>query len=155
MRLKRRLVQVLILYSAFGLSAFAQLDSAALRAKLGAPVDRETFRLPAGFDLIVDYGDNRQVCTLRVPALMPTSEPVSNADKMKQRMYAFLAEIVPDSIRGKELRRMLETFGAVSVSFIEYEKVTVSETEAGQPFSRDNHITVTFKRDDCMRGVGR
>jgi hypothetical protein len=36
------------------LPALAQLDSYTLRAKFGAPLNRETFHLPEGFDLTVD-----------------------------------------------------------------------------------------------------
>ena len=58
------------------LPAPAQLDSSALRAKFGAPLNRETFHMPAGFDLTVDYGAGGQVCRMEVPALMPTSETI-------------------------------------------------------------------------------
>jgi hypothetical protein len=80
-----------------------QLDSAALHAKFGMPLNREIFRMPEGSDLVADYGANSQACKLHVPALMPTTESVDNATVMKQRMYHFLAELVPDSMRGKEL----------------------------------------------------
>ena len=42
----------------FALPAVAQLDSYALHAKYGSPLNRETFHLPAGFDLVVDYRDH-------------------------------------------------------------------------------------------------
>ena len=70
---------------------------------------------------------------------------------MKQRMYYFLAELVPDSIRGKELTRGT-IFTGLSRIFIEYENVVVSELDAG-PFNHDNTITITFKRDDCRSAV--
>src|SRR5256885_12283886 len=60
--------------------------------KYGTPLNRENFHMPAGFDLVVDYGASNQVCKLHVPALMPTTEQVSNAAVMKQRMYDFLGE---------------------------------------------------------------
>jgi hypothetical protein len=86
---------------------------------------------------------------------MPTTEQVFNAAVMKQRMYDFLAELVPESMRGKELRRMAEVMGAAaSVSWIEYEHVTVSELQAGQPFSHDNTITVAFTNDNCRSVAG-
>lgn len=131
------------------LPAMAQIDSSTLRAKYGAPLNRETFRLPQGFDLIVDYGAGNQVCRLQAPALMPTNEQVSNASVMRQRMYDFLAEPAPGSMRGKEIRRMMETMGAISISWIEYEHVTISESQYADPFARDNTITVTFKIDGC------
>ena len=68
MRAKRHLAPLLVLCLLFAMSAFAQLDSAALHAKLGTPLNRETFHMPAGFDLVVDYGANGQVCKLQVPA---------------------------------------------------------------------------------------
>ncbi|MGH7487588.1 MAG: hypothetical protein ACRD9L_23825 [Bryobacteraceae bacterium] len=131
------------------LPAAAQLDSSALRVKYGSPLNRETFRLPQGFDLIVDYGAGNQVCQLQVPALMPTNEQVSRAADMKQRMYDFLAELVPGSMRGKEIGRIFNAMGAISMSLIEYEHVNISESQHGQPFDRDDTITVTFKTDGC------
>ena len=96
MRAKRRLARLLVLCLSFALSAAAQVDSAALHAKSGSPLNRETFHMPAGFDSVVDYGANNQVCKLQVPALMPTTESVANATVTKQRMYDFLSELVPD-----------------------------------------------------------
>jgi len=72
---------------------------------------------------------------------------------MKQRMYYFLSELVPDSMRGKEVNRVMMELGAISMIFIEYENVMVSELDAG-PFNHDNTITITFKRDDCRSAVG-
>ena len=149
-----RVAQLLICCFSCTLPAVAQLDSTALRMKYGTPLNRETFHMPAGFDLIVDYGASNQVCRLRVPALMPTTAPVSNAAAMKQRMYEFLGELVPDSMRGKELGRMASMMGAVSIVSIEYEQVTVSELQVGQPFSNDNTITVTFKSGTCQSTDG-
>src|SRR4029077_4349909 len=105
------------------LPALAQLDSSALRGKYGAPLNRETFHMPVGFDLIVDYGAASQVCKLQVPALMPTNERISNAAEMKKRMYEFLADLVPDSMRGNELGQGTIMMGAVSISSVEYEHV--------------------------------
>ena len=85
---------------------------------------------------------------------MPTTEQVSNATVMKQRMYAFLADLVPDSIRGRELNRGMMAMGAVTMTFIEYENVMVNELDVGLPFSHDNNIAITFKGDDCKTAVG-
>ena len=146
---KLRLTQLLLCCFSFSLPAAAQLDSAALRVKYGTPLNRETFHMPAGFDLVVDYGSSYQACRLQVPALMPNTEEVANSEVMKQRMYDFLGELVPASMRGKELRRMSQAMGLVSLFSIEYEHVTVSELQVGQPFSQGNTITVTFKSDSC------
>lgn len=142
--------QFLVCFISFAVPVVAQLDSAALRMKYGTPLNRETFHMAAGFDLVVDYGASNEVCKLHVPALIPTTEQVSSAAVMKQRMYDFLGELVPDSLRGKELRRMASVMGAAaSVLWIEYEHVTVSELQTGQPFSHDNTITITFTSDSC------
>jgi hypothetical protein len=113
--------------------AVAQFDSSTLRSKYGPPLNRETFHMPEGFDLIVDYGTANQVCKLQVPALMPRNERISNAAEMKKRMYEFLADLVPDSMRGNEQGTLMVGI----VSFVEYEHVTIGELQ--------HAITVTFK----------
>ena len=80
---------------------------------------------------------------------MPTTERVSNADAMKRQMYAFLAELVPDSMRGQEIRRMSSQMGLISIQSVEYEHVTISETQTGQPYDPANSITVTFTSENC------
>jgi hypothetical protein len=126
----------------FALPAVAQLNSSALRSKYGPPLNRETFHMPEGFDLVVDYDAANQACKLQVPALMPRNERISNAVEMKKRMYDFLADLVPAAMRGKELGTLMVGI----VSFVEYEHVTINELQyANQPFARDNTITVTFK----------
>jgi hypothetical protein len=138
------ILAALTLWSA--LPAAAQLDSSALRAKFGAPVERETFRIaqPAGpgFDLVVDYGLNNHVCKLEVPALMPTSDRISRTDEMNRNMYDFLADLVTPAMRGKELRRGAQIMGTISLTFVEYENVTINELRGAS--DSKNTITVTF-----------
>jgi hypothetical protein len=130
----------------FAMPVVAQLNSSALRSKYGPPLNRETFRMPAGFDLVVDYDATNQVCKLEVPALMPTNAKVSNSEEMKKRMYDFLADLVPAAMRGKELARSMFMSGMISMSSVQYEHVMIGEAQhADQPFARDNTITVTFK----------
>ena len=116
--------------------------------KFGAPLSREIFRVPPGFDLVVDYGASSQVCRLQNPALMPAdAAKVQNTDDMKRKMQAFLADLVPDSMRGKSLRRMFSQSGAFSgVSSDEYEHVTVVETHSGT----NDTISVTFQDARCQ-----
>ncbi len=147
--LMMRITFLLLMCSACG---FAQLDSLALRAKLGSPLHRETFHVAAGFDVIVDYASGGRVCRLEVPALMPTKDsPKVNADVMRQRMYDFLAEIVPMSVRGLEKEGWLQSTGGNSLTSKEYENVTVSEIMAHDPFGKEHTITVTFKNEPCDR----
>jgi hypothetical protein len=129
-----------------GLDAPAQLSSSALRAKFGPPLTRETFHLPAGFDIVVDYGPNSQVCQAEVPALMPTNAAVRNSE-MKQKMYDFLADLVPSSMRGKEVRRLSQWSGSAFMISVEYENLIVNESNGRQPFG--NTITIRFKGDAC------
>jgi hypothetical protein len=125
------------------LPALAQLDSAALRAKFGAPLHRETYHVPRGFDLIVDYGAENQVCKLEVHAL-PPREDRSGPYNPKQEMEAFLLDLVPSSMRGKELGRFAGMTGAFSgFSGVRYEHVTISQPD------RSETMTVSFKSDDC------
>jgi hypothetical protein len=133
----------------FALPAFAQLDSASFRAQFGTPLSRETFHSPLGFDIVVDYGGANQICRIQVPALMPTKETVSNADDMNHRMYDFLAKLIPEPVRGKELIQFAEIHGIVSVHSTEYEHITVSELKTFDDPFRERHITVTFKDSNC------
>jgi hypothetical protein len=131
------------------LPAFAQLDSPTLRVKYGSPLNRETFHVPPGFDLIVDYGAGNQACTLKVPALMPSSEKVHRTSDQNQRMYDFLLDLVPVSMRGKELGRFSQQIGLASETGIEYEHITISELHQGDRARSNDNITVTFKSYDC------
>jgi hypothetical protein len=73
---------------------------------------------------------------------------------MKQKMRAFLAELVPDSTRGRALGSFMSQTGAFSaVGFDEYDHVTFVETHSGS----NDTITVTFKSAGCQQTeqVGR
>ena len=134
---------VLCLFCA--LPAAAQLDSYTLLAKFGAPLNRETFHIPQGFDLTVDYGAGNQICKLTVPADPPTSTNASGAFNGRQQMRDFIVDLVPASISGKELRRMMAQFGIVSMSITEYEHVTITESDHAQ----GDTITVSFNDPTC------
>ncbi len=133
------------------LPAFAQLDSSTLRAKLGQPLNQETFHMPAGFDLIVDYGTGTTlVCKLKVPAMMPRVEGKnSNGTDLKQRMVDFLADLVPASMRGKGGQTILFQSGLVSMRTTEYENVTVSEIQNNAE-PENGTITIKFKNAGCQ-----
>ena len=86
----------------FALAAAAQPRFFAITGKIRRAADREISHVPPGFDLVVDHGADHQVCTLQVPAVMPTDSQVRNGAEMKQKMYAFLAHLVPDSMRARK-----------------------------------------------------
>lgn len=94
-----------------------------------------------------------QLCTLQVPAMMPTDSQVMNGAEMKRKMYAFLWDLVPDSMRGKEMGRYVLMMGAFSVSTVEYEHVMISEANyANEAFdSIRNTITVRFHSVACQQ----
>jgi hypothetical protein len=169
----RSKLNYLLCFLALALPASAQLDSAQLRAKFGAPshvelrwpLSREIFRVPPGFDLVVDLtAFGYQVCKLQVSALMPTGAgPVTNfgnypynnrnaqnTDEMSQKMHAFLAELVPDAMRGKEMGRRQGMTGAFSGHLdVIYEHVTITQTESGS----NDTITVQFKNAACQKAA--
>jgi hypothetical protein len=128
------------------LPALAQLDSASLRAKFGAPLTRETYRLQQGFDLTVDYNAANQVCKLAVPAEMQLQPNASGPFNPRKQMQDFLGDLVPDSMRGKDIRRFAGMTGASSaVSSTEYEHVTISQSHSG----RNDTIAVIFHNGGC------
>jgi hypothetical protein len=45
-------------------TAFAEIDSYGLRAKYGMPLNRETYDVPAGGRIVVDYGPTAQACRI-------------------------------------------------------------------------------------------
>ena len=62
-------------------------------------------------------------------------------------MQYFLLDLVPASMRGKELRSFASSTGAFSgVSAVEYEHVTISQPARSVG---NETIRVSFKNDDC------
>jgi len=118
-------------------SALAQLDSFTLHSKYGAPLDRETFAVRPGIEMVVDYGPSRQVCRIQLPLGMQIT---------KQQVDEILMEVVPPSIRGKEVNRMSQAVGLPMMVAIEHEHVTISESMNGRT---GNGITVTVKDASC------
>lgn len=53
---------------AFGLSACGKHDADRLRDKYGAPVNRETFIVRPGIEMVVDYGPAKQICRIQLPS---------------------------------------------------------------------------------------
>jgi hypothetical protein len=47
-------------------SAFGQVDANSLRARYGPPLERETFTVRPGIEMIVDYGPNKLACRMNV-----------------------------------------------------------------------------------------
>jgi hypothetical protein len=133
----------------FTSSAFGQIEASALRAKYGAPLNRETFTVRPGIEMIVDYSPTaNRACRLELPGQVPMPQdarPGVGID-VKKPIDVLVEEIVPLSMRGKELRGMCSSAGAISMCWKDYEHVSVMETfEAG----RRTAVIVKFKTADC------
>ena len=127
-------------------SAFAQLDSFTLHSKYGAPLERETFTVRPGIEMVVDYGLSKQVCRLQLPSGMQIVGTVPPGAITKQQVDQILAELVPPSMRGKEVNSMSMATGLHMTLATEYDHVTISESMNG---STGNGISVTFKDASC------
>jgi hypothetical protein len=143
-RLSLRLLAALV---GFALSAFAQIDGAGLardlRAKYGPPLARETFTVWPGTEMVVDYAANGHVCRIQLPPTAPGREP---GVRTPQAVDDFLAELLPLQVRGKELRRMSEAYGRLSVSRVEFENVVIAETIVARTRTG---VIVTFTKEEC------
>ena len=65
-------------------------------------------------------------------------------------MHAFLADLVPSSMRGLELNRGIVSMGALSQWFVYYEHVNVVEMRSDN-HGRNDTITLTFKNYECSK----
>ena len=117
--------------------AFAQIGGSefanGLRAKYGPPLPRETFVVRPDFEMVVDYAANGHVCRIQVP-------PAPGAKD-------FLLELVPLTMRGKELETIMESTGGHSATTIRYENVAIREMVRGQP----GGIMVMFRNEECRK----
>jgi hypothetical protein len=114
-------------------------------------LNQEIFHIPAGFDLIVEYGTGTTlVCKLEVPAMMPRNlAKISNTAELRQRMQDFLADLVPASERGKDGGTIHFQSGLISQMTTEYENVIVSEVKNDTEPERGT-ITIRFKNVGCQ-----
>lgn len=128
--------------------AFAQIDTFHLRSKYGAPLDRETFTVRPGIEMVVDYGPAKQVCRIQLPSGMRIVGDVPPGAIAKQQIDQVLNEVVPPSLRGKELGGMATATGAIIMFSTDYEHVTISELKNG---AVGTGITVIFKDPACPK----
>lgn len=129
-------------------SAFAQIDAYRLRNKYGPPVDRETFTVRPGIEMIVDYGPSKQVCRIQLPSGAQYGGTIPEGAVTKRRIDEVLEEVVPPSVRGQQINQGLFVSGPHTVAFTDYEHVSISEVQndgVGQG------ITVTFKDSACPK----
>jgi hypothetical protein len=136
----------------FASSAFAQIDSAGLRAKYGAPLNRETFTVRPGIEVVVDYSPTaNHACRLELPGEAPVPQDAAPGFRIntKKPIDEVLAELVPLAMRGKELGRMCQSAGRISMCSVDYELVSIVEPAEG---GRRTAVLVKFKSADCTGG---
>jgi hypothetical protein len=137
----------------FALSAFGQFDGAAfandLRAKYGPPLAREMFTVRPGLEMTVNYAANGHVCRIELPPVAPGPDArVTGTHAIDE----FLSELVPVAMRGKELMRSDQAFGAPSVRMVRYQNVTIGELFQG---GKRTGVTVTFTKETCRDPTAR
>jgi hypothetical protein len=75
-----------------------------------------------GVEMVVDYAVNGHVCRIQLPPVGPSRDlRVSTPEAIDE----FILELVPLTVRGKELGRSMVMSGPNSVSMINYENVTL------------------------------
>ena len=140
------------LMSAAASTALAQVDASSLHAKYGAPLDRETFMVRPGIEMIVDYGPNKQACKIQLPSGVHYVGVAPDGAITKEQIDEVLEEVLPSSNRGKEMNRMMTATGAPMLSVVDYERVSISEFSVGHI---GKGITIRFKDSGCPAKVGQ
>jgi len=102
-----------------------------------------------GTEVIVHFAANNHVCRIELPPMGPTVDPGITST---QAVDDLVAELVPSSVRGKELRRFWQAFGLPSVSTVEFENVSISEFFQGQERTK---VTIAFTNEVCKDQVTR
>jgi hypothetical protein len=129
----------------------AQVDSSALRARFGAPLNRETFTVRPGIEMVVDYSTtSTHACRLEFPgeAPFPPGAAPGVGFNLKKLMDDVVDEIVPAAMRGKELGRMCESSGMNGMCSRLYEHLSIIESMTGD---RRTAVIVRFKTADCLK----
>lgn len=131
----------------FAFSASAQFDAGGfatdLSATYGPPLVRKVFAIPAG-EMAVDYATSGHVCRIYLPGIGP--EEGRPRVSSPRGIDDFLLNLLPLTLRGKELRQMAYQMGVASIVATEYENVTISAASNGQG---PTGVTVTFTNEKC------
>src|ERR1700722_17935104 len=107
-----------IFFLGFASIGLGQMDGSLLRAKFGAPLNREVFTVRPGIEMVVDYSPTgNHVCRMELPgeAPMPADTPPGVGVNTKKLIDDLLLEIVPVSMRGKEGGKMCQSAGRMGM----------------------------------------
>src|SRR5258706_2186697 len=127
-------------------TAFGQMDTSTLRAKYGEPIARETFQVRSNIEAVVNYGTAHQVCKIDLPPGSYVNPPHGASNHDVDRV---IDELVPPSVRGKEINKGVMRAARIAVSRTEYENITISELlDPDHPGMRAG-VTIPFNRSDC------
>jgi len=132
-----------IFFLGFASIGLGQMDGSLLRAKFGAPLNREVFTVRPGIEMVVDYSPTgNHACRLELPGLAPAGVGVNT----KKLIDDLLLEIVPLSMRGKEGGKMCESMGRMGMCSADYEHLSILESLDG---GDRKSVVVKFKIAGC------
>lgn len=126
-----------------------QSSTDSLRAKYGTPLNRETFVVRPGLEMVVDYSLSGHICRLRFPASHNIVGEATAGIVTTKMVEEALEEVVPPAMRGKETGGRGVSAGSLAVLVTEYEHVTISELQNANSAALHGEITVTFKGETC------
>ena len=132
-------------------TAFGQMDTSTLRAKYGEPIARETFQVRPNIEAVMNYGTGHQVCKIELPpgSYMNIVGEILPHFATKQQVDEVIDELIPPSVRGKEIGSSLASAGRLSERFTEYEHIKLHEPQDPDHPGRRTSVTITFNRPDC------
>ena|ERR1019366_6908734 len=132
-------------------TAFGQMDTSTLRAKYGEPIARETFQVRPNIEAVMNYGTGHQVCKIELPpgSYMNIVGEIPPHFATKQQVDEVIDELIPPSVRGKEIGSSLASAGRLSERFTEYEHIKLPEPQDPDHPGRRTSVTITFNRPDC------
>ncbi len=107
-----------------------------LRSKYG-PSHGSKFTISPGFEIVVECGPDGQVSRIEFPGTAPDATGAST----EQRVDEALLELVPMSMRGKEISSGHRAIGSNSWKHKFYEHVAIIET--GDPWVSGQRLSVT------------
>jgi len=138
-----RILTIIVLSLIVASSAYAQIDAFSLRSKYGSPLDRETFTVRPGIEIRVDYGPAKQACGIVMPMGISNVRDPSPDIITREQMNEVLDDVVPASVRGKEIGRQFVGAGMASIAVVMYEHVTIQERY------HSSQIVVVFDDPAC------